>query len=211
MRLRALKPALLRRPRLLWMVLGAMLLVSILPLGLYHRQVLRLSEEKLTDTESVQQTEVTRSVGEEIQLFDSNLYQQLISERQILSVTGLLDQVADPVRAPQVTRLLENFVASNPDILYLTAVGRSGKGAGAGNFRADQDPFVGSALQRGFATCAQSVAFRSDPLALAPTNRPAFVMAIPLEVNDQFGGMLAAVISLDGILRRLQETSVRGR
>ncbi len=70
------------------LVLGAMLLVSALPLGLYHFQVLRLSQEKLTDTESVQQTEVTRSVGEEIQLFDANLYQQLISERQILALTG---------------------------------------------------------------------------------------------------------------------------
>jgi HD-GYP domain-containing protein (c-di-GMP phosphodiesterase class II) len=37
------------------------------------------------------------------------------------------------------------------------------------------------------------------------------VMAVPLEVNDQFSGMLAAVVSLDSILRRLQETSVRGR
>ena len=104
-----------RRPRLLWLVLGAMLLVSVLPLALYHRQVLQLSQEKLTDTESVQQTEVTRSVGEEIQLFDANLYQQLISERQILALTGLLDQVDDPAHAPQVTRLLENFVASNPE------------------------------------------------------------------------------------------------
>jgi len=48
-------------------------------LALYHRQVLQLSQGKLTDTESVQQTEVTRSVGEEIQLFDTNLYQQLIA------------------------------------------------------------------------------------------------------------------------------------
>ncbi len=76
------------RPRLLWLVLGAMLLVSVLPLGLYHRQVLQLSQEKLTDTESVQQTEVTRSIGEEIQLFDGNLYQQLISGRQILGADG---------------------------------------------------------------------------------------------------------------------------
>src|SRR5260370_22562100 len=36
-------------------------------------------------------------------------------------------------------------------------------------------------------------------------------MGVPLEVNDQFSGMLAAVVSLDGILRRLKETSVRGR
>jgi HD-GYP domain-containing protein (c-di-GMP phosphodiesterase class II) len=199
------------RPRLLLLVLGAMLLVSALPLGLYHFQVLRLSQEKLTDTESVQQTELTRSVGQEIQLFDVNLYQGLISERQILALTGLLDRVNDPVRGPQVTRLLENFVASNPNILYLTAVGTDAKGAGAGNFRADQDPFVGKALQRAFSACLQSVVFRSEPLALGPENRPAFVMAIPLEVGEQFSGMLAAVVSLDSVLRRLEETSVRGR
>src|SRR5580698_3387816 len=106
----ASKPLLaLHRPRLLWLVLGAMLLVSAAPIGLYHRQVLRLSQEKLTDTESVQQTEVTRSLGDEIQLFDANLYQQLVSERQILEVTGLLDHIDDPIREPQVTRLLENF------------------------------------------------------------------------------------------------------
>jgi HD-GYP domain-containing protein (c-di-GMP phosphodiesterase class II) len=206
------KSALLRRPRLLWMVLGAMLLVSVFPLWLYHRQVLRLSQEKLTDTESVQQTAMTRSVGEELQSFDESLRQQLISERQILAVTGLLERIDDPVQSPQVTRLLENFVASNPNILYLTAVGREGRGAGAGNIPgADQDPFVGRALQRAFAACQQSVIFRSDPLALAPDNRPAFVMAIPLLVGDQFTGMLAAVVSLDGTLRRLQESSVRGR
>jgi putative nucleotidyltransferase with HDIG domain len=211
MRFDQLKKAIFHRPPVLALVLGAMLLVSVLPLGLYHRQVLNLSQEKLTDTESVQQTEVARSMGEEIQLFDSNLYQQLISERQILALTGLLDSVDDPVRGPQVTRLLENFVASNPDILYLTAVGKSGKGAGAGNFRADQDPFVGKALQRGFAATEESVLFRSDPLALGEEDRPAFVMAVPLNVGGQFNGMLAAVISLDGILRRLEETSVRGR
>src|SRR6202162_3218813 len=188
-----------------------MLLVSVLPLALYHRQVLQLSQQKLTDTESVQQTEVTRSLGEEIQLFDANLYQQLISERQILALTDLIDKVDDAGRAPQVTRVLENFVASNPNILYLTAVGKNAKGAGAGNFQADQDPFVSKALQRAFTTCLQSLVFRSDPLAIGPDNKPAFIMAVPLEVNDQFSGMLAAVVSLDGILKRLQTTSVRGR
>jgi len=205
------KPAFLRRPRILWMVLGALLLVSLLPIGLYHRQVLKLSQQKLADTERVQQTEVTRSLAEEVQLFESNLHQQLISQRQILALTGLIEDVDDPVRAPQVTRLLENFVASNPNILYLTAVGKKAKGTGAGDFRADQDPFVSRALQRAFTTTLQSLKFRSDPLALGPENRPAFVMAVPLEVGDRYTGMLAAVVSLDWVLRRLRETSVRGR
>src|SRR2546422_269749 len=41
------------RVRILWLFLGAFLLVSTLPIGLYHRQVLQLSQDKLVDTERV--------------------------------------------------------------------------------------------------------------------------------------------------------------
>src|SRR6202040_1637972 len=172
------------------------------------------------DNERVYQADLTRSLSQEIQFFESNLTQQLMSERQILTLTGLIDNVEDPVSEPKVTRLLENFVDSNrTTFIYLTAVGKSGKGTSAsqGNFRAEQDPFVARALQRAFVTCLQSkqlqgVKFRSDPLAVAPQNRPAFVVAVPLkDVDDNFTGMLAAVVSLESILHRLQEASVRGR
>ncbi len=203
------------RVRILWLMLGSLLLVSALPIGLYHRQVLELSQEKLVDMERVQQTELTRSLAQEVQFFESNLTQQLISQRQILALTGLIDNVTDPVAEPKVTRLLENFVDSNRNtFIYLTAVGRDGKGTSAsqGNFRAEQDPFVAKALQRAFVSSVQSVKFRSDPLALAPDNRPAFVIAVPLtDGQNNFTGMLAAVVSLDPILRRLQDASVRGR
>jgi putative nucleotidyltransferase with HDIG domain len=203
------------RVRILWLMLGSLLLVSALPIALYHRQVLELSQEKLVDMERVQQTELTRSLAQEVQFFESNLTQQLISQRQILALTGLIDNVTDPVAEPKVTRLLENFVDSNRNtFIYLTAVGRDGKGTSAsqGNFRAEQDPFVDKALQRAFVSSMQSVKFRSDPLALAPDNRPAFVIAVPLtDAQNNFTGMLAAVVSLDPILRRLQDASVRGR
>jgi len=203
------------RVRILWLVLGALLLVSALPIGLYHRQVLELSQEKLVDMERVQQTELTRALSQEVQFFEANLTQQLISQRQILDLTGLSENVKDPAAEPKVTRLLENFVESNRNtFIYLTAVGRDGKGTSAsqGNFRAEQDPFVAKALQRAFVSCMQSTKFRSDPLALAPDNRPAFVIAVPLkDLRDNFTGMLAAVVSLDPILHRLQDSSVRGR
>jgi HD-GYP domain-containing protein (c-di-GMP phosphodiesterase class II) len=208
------------RVRILWLVLGALLLVSAVPIGLYHRQVLQLSQDKLVDTENVQQTDLTRSLAQEIQFFESNLTQQLVSERQILALTGLIDNVEDPIEQAKVTRLLENFLDSNRNtFIYLTVVGKSGKGTSAsqGNFRAEQDPFVAKALQSAFVTCLQSrqgqmAKFRSDPLALAPDDRPAFVIAVPLkDINDNFTGMLAAVVSLDPILHRLQDASVRGR
>jgi putative nucleotidyltransferase with HDIG domain len=207
------------RIRILWLVLGAMVLVSPLPLLLYHRQVLKLSQDKLADTERLQQTELTRSVAQELQQYESNVTQQLMSERQILALTGAIQDVEDPASEPKVTRLLENSVESNPStFLYLTAVGKSGKGTSAsqGNFRAEKDPFVSKALQRAFITCVQSpqlgaIKFRSDPLALEPDNQPAFVIAIPLNVGQQFTGMIAAVVSLNPILHRLQDASVRGR
>jgi putative nucleotidyltransferase with HDIG domain len=203
------------RVRILWLVLGAMLLVSALPIGLYHLQVLQLSQEKLVDTELVQQTELTRSIAREIQLFQANLTEQLVSERQIFALMNLSDNVEDPTAEPKVTHLLQNSIESNHDtFLYLTAVGKNGKGtvASQGNFRADQDPFVAKALQRAFSASMQAVPFRSDPLALAPDNRPAFVIAVPLQdLNGNFTGMLAAVVSLEPILRRLQEASVRDR
>jgi HD-GYP domain-containing protein (c-di-GMP phosphodiesterase class II) len=209
--LKRLKGFRFARPPILLIVMGAMLLVSLVPIGLYHRGVLKLSQQKLEETEPVQQTEITRALAEEVQLFETNLYQQLVSERQILALTGLIDDVNDPARAPKVARLLENFVRSSPNILYLTAVGKNAKGSGAGDFLADQDPFVSNALQKAFTASVQSLRFQSEPLAIGPENRPAFVMAVPLQVSDQFTGMLAAVVSLDSITRRLQETSQHGR
>jgi putative nucleotidyltransferase with HDIG domain len=199
------------RVRILWLVLGALLLVSALPIGLYHRQVLQLSQDKLVDGERVQQTDLTRSLTQEIQFFEANMTQQLINERQILALMNVVDNVEDPVAEPKVTRVLESFAYSNNTFLYLTAVGKSRKGsvASQGNYRADQDPFVAKALQRAYVWCMQqSGEFRSDPLALAPDDRPAFVVALPLkDINGNFTGMLAAVVSLDPLLRRLQDAS----
>jgi putative nucleotidyltransferase with HDIG domain len=203
------------RVRILWLVLGALLLVSALPIGLYHKQVLELSQEKLGDMERVQQSDLTRSMAQEIQYFDANLNQQLVSERQILGLMGLVGNVEDPAAEPKVTRLLQNFAENNPNtLIYVTAVGKSRKGTQAfqGNFHADQDPFVAKALQRAFVWCMQqSGEFRSDPF-LAPDNRPAMVMAVPLkDIDGNFTGMLAAVVSLEPVLRRLIDSSVRGR
>src|ERR1700680_2789711 len=102
-----------RRLRILWIVLGALLFVSITPLWLYHRQVLKLSEQKLQDTERVQQSEITRSLASETLLFEQNLREQLLSQRQVLALTGWIDDVNNATRAPQMSRLLQDFIENN--------------------------------------------------------------------------------------------------
>jgi putative nucleotidyltransferase with HDIG domain len=207
----ALKQLTTRRLRLLWIVLGALLLVSVLPLWLYHRQVLRLSESKLQDTERVQQSEITRSLASETLQFEQNVREQLLSQRQVLALTGWIENVDDPARASQFARLLQNFVETNPNILYVTAVNKMAKGQSAGSIRADLDPFVEVALKRAFTASIQGLQFVSEPFAIGKDTRPALVMSVPLFSDGQFSGMFAAVVSIDHLLSRLRDASVRDR
>lgn len=200
-----------KRFRILWLVMGALLLVAVTPLWLYHRQALHLSEEKLQDTERVQQSEITRSLSAETLQFEQGLRQQLLSQRQVLAITGWIQNVDDPAHAPQLSRLLEDFVENNPDILFVTAVSREAKGPTAGSVTADRDPFVDAALKRAFQASYQGFDSISEPFAQGENARPALVMSVPLFADGQYSGMLAAVVSLEKLQSRLRDMSVRDR
>jgi HD-GYP domain-containing protein (c-di-GMP phosphodiesterase class II) len=197
--------------RILWIVLAALLLVSVAPLWLYHRQVLKLSEEKLQDTERVQQSEITRSLASETLQFEQSLREQLLSQRQMLALAGWIQNVDDPSHAPQLSRLLEDFIENNPNILYVTAVSKEAKGPTAGSVSADRDPFVDAALKRAFTLSIQGFDSISDPFALGKDNNPALVMSIPLLSDGKFAGMFAAVVSLERLEARIRDASVRER
>lgn len=206
------KSAKAHRIRILWIVMGALLLTSALPLWLYHRKVIALSDQKLQDTERVQQSEITRSLASEVFQFESNLHDQLQTEQQVLALTGWIQNVSDPTYAPQLNRMLQNVVESNPDILYITAIGQDAKGESANrDVRADDDPFVNAALKHAFTASVQGSPSVSGAFALGRRNRPAMVISVPLMFNGQFTGMLAAVVSLDRVLARLKDASVRDR
>ena len=200
-----------RRLRILWIVMAALLLLSAAPLWLYHQQVLSLSEDKLQDTERVQQNQITRSLASETLQFEQNIREQLLSQRQVLAFTGWIQDVDDASHTPQMSRLLQSFIENNPNILYVTAVDRQAKGQSAGSFAADQDPFVGAALKRAFTMSIQGVDSVSEPFALGRDNHPALVMSVPLLSDGQFAGMFAAVVSLDRLQSRLRDASVRDR
>jgi len=204
----------IRRVGILWMMLVALLLVSLLPLGVYHRLVVSLSQQQIEQNEKLQQTEITRSLAGEVHQYNVSLTQQLTGQREIFRLTGLLADVDDARQQRQVQALLESFIANNPSFLYVTAVGRSAKGQQAEQAEGTEaaaDPFIVKELQRAFTTAFQKAPFHSDPLAFGKSSTPALVVALPLIQNDEFRGMLAAVVSLQSLLKRLEETSVQGR
>ncbi|MGH9816381.1 MAG: HD domain-containing phosphohydrolase [Candidatus Acidiferrales bacterium] len=200
------------RLRIRWMLLAMLLAASLFPIWLYHQRVLTLSESQLELNEQLQQAEVTRSLAEEVHLFERGIRQQLIGSRKIFELARLIHRVDNPALASQVTALLETMVQNNPEeILYVTAIGRSSRGQSSGSFDANTDPFAKKAMERAFQSAIQGAEFHSDPLAIGPESKPAFVLAVPLSSGQQFHGMLAALISLDSVLDRLRETSTRGQ
>ena len=207
------KRQLLSRVRILWLVLGALLAVSLVPILLFQRQVLQLSQQKLEDTERRQQVEITRLLAEEILLFEKNLDQQLRNETELLAMGGAISDVNSQQHAAEVTQRLEEFLKNNPDILYATAVNMQAKGPYSGSFRADLDPFVGKALQRAFTLAVQSANYSSGALAVGEGKDTisGHVVAVPLMSNGGAAGMLAVLVSLDHIVNRLRETSGHGR
>jgi len=207
------KRRVLSRVRILWLVLGALLLVSLVPIVLFQRQVLQLSQQKLEDTERRQQVEITRLLAEEILLFEKSLDQQLQDQIKMLEMAGAVSDVNSQQHSNEVTQRLEEFVKNNPDILYATALNMQAKGPWSGNFRADLDPFVSKALQRGFTMAVQGAKFSSGALAVGEGKDTisGHVVAVPLTYQQQPAGMLAALVSLDHIVERLRETSGHGR
>jgi len=202
------------RVRILWMMLVALLLVGLLPLWIYHQLVITLSQNQLDLNERLQQTEITRSLAEEVHQYNLSLGQQMTGQREIFRLTGLLANVDDPRQERQVLALLESFIKNNPSFLYVTAVGPSAKGQRAEQAEgteASRDPFIRTELQRAFTTSHQKAPFSSDPLAFGKGSTPALVVAVPLIENDEFRGMLAAVVSLQALMKRLEDTSKLGR
>jgi HAMP domain-containing protein len=129
----------------------------------------------------------------------------------VLALTGWIADVDDTAHAPQLARLLQSFVENNQNILYVTAVNKQARGQSAGSFRADSDPFVQVALKHAFTASIQGLNFVSEPFALGEGSRPALIVSVPLSSGGQFTGMLASVVSIDGLLARIRDASVRDR
>lgn len=209
-----------RRIPLLYVLLLIMVTVSVAPLALYHNRVLEISRTKLADQEQRLQTDTTRLLSEEIHIYRLHAEQQLRSLRQTLILAGYAQDAAHPRYSQKLRQVLEEHVARDPGVDYVTVLNWEAKGVRAGSFQADEDPFVRKALERAFAAGTQRLESNSDPLTISHggENHPAMVLAVPLylptgsgETNEEFRGILAELLSLDPIVERLRDSSHHGR
>jgi putative nucleotidyltransferase with HDIG domain len=199
----------MRRLPILYLICAVLIVVSVGPLLIYGIKMIGINREALETNEKELQNTITRSVAAELGLHDSSVSEQLRTlSRTVLSENG---EVA--AWDAHVSTTLEQFVSSNPDLLlYVSLLNQQARGIAAGQYQAVADPFLRKALERAFTAAQQFQPYQSEPVLVLRQSRqvPVMVVSLPLTAGGRFQGMLAAVVNLEPMVKRLQEYSIRG-
>jgi len=202
----------MKRIRILYVILGVLLLASVGPLLFYALKTMDINRRALETNEVLLQNTITRSVAEEISIYNETFHQLLDNLDHMLTMQPDLAQAGAGYQSPQLRTTLEGLISSSQHIIYITVLDAQGRGIQAGNYKADADPFLVRTLDRAFAAAQQRSEFQSDPVLIsqAQTLFPAMLISRPIIRNDQFEGMMAVVLNLQSLVDRLKSSSTNG-
>ena len=125
------------RVPLLYVILGVLLTISVLPMYFYSAQIENLNRERLKTNEMLLQNTVTRSLADDIAQHQESLRMMLANLSSSIQVTSGNDIGEQNIQAPELRALLENFVSSSNDIAYATLLNADAKGVSAGRIEPD--------------------------------------------------------------------------
>jgi HD-GYP domain-containing protein (c-di-GMP phosphodiesterase class II) len=195
---------------ILYVILGVLILVSVVPIYFYSAQVELINRERLITNERLLQNTVTRSLADDISEHQEQLRLMLGNLSSALQVLSGGDLTAEHVRAPELRALLENFVSSSEDLAYATLLNSEAKGISAGRIAADA--FLQLELERAYAAAREGRVYNGQALVVGTGKAARTVMLVstPVMAGGRFIGMIAAVVDLQFLIRRLQEVSRGG-
>ncbi|HXY10383.1 MAG TPA: HD domain-containing phosphohydrolase [Terriglobales bacterium] len=207
MRLRLPRPS---RLPILYVILGVLILVSVVPMYFYSAQVESINRERLITNERLLQNTVTRSLADDISEHQESLRLMLANLSSALQVASGGDLTAENVEAPELRALLENFVSSSDDLAYATLLNSEAKGISAGRIAADA--FLQRELERAYAAAREGRVYNGQTLVVGTGKAARTVMLVstPVMADGRFIGMIASVVDLQFLIRRLQEVSRGG-
>jgi HD-GYP domain-containing protein (c-di-GMP phosphodiesterase class II) len=197
------------RVPLLYVILGVLLALSVVPMYFYSSQIETLNRDRLKTNEMMLQNTVTRSLADDISQHQETLRMMLANLASSIQVTSGND-IAQNIEAPELRALLENFVSSSNDIAYATVLNADAKGISAG--RIDPDAFLQRELERAYAAAREKRGYSGQPLVVGSGKAARTVMLVssPIMYGDRFLGMIGSVVDLQYLIRRLKEVSRSG-
>jgi len=200
---------------LLYVILGVLLTISVLPMYFYSAQIETMNRERLKTNEMLLQNTVTRSLADDISQHQEALHMMLANlsssvQVMMLANPGGNDLNAQKLPTPELRAMLENFVSSSNDIAYATLLNADAKGVSAG--RIEPDAFLQRELERAYQAAREGRVFSGQPLMVGSGKSARTIMLVssPIMYGGRFLGMIASVVNMDYLIRRLQQVSLTG-
>jgi HD-GYP domain-containing protein (c-di-GMP phosphodiesterase class II) len=195
---------------ILYVILGVLLVISIVPMYFYSSQVEAINRDRLKTNEMLLQNTVTRSLADDLSQHERSLGMMLANLSSAIQVTSGGDIGETNINSPELRALLENFVSSSDEIAYATLLNSDGKGVSAG--RIAPDAFLNRELERAYSAARDGRAYNGQALVVGEgkSARTVFLVSYPVNYGPRFLGMIGSVVDLQFLIRRLQEVSGGG-
>lgn len=195
---------------ILYVILGVLLVISTVPMYFYSTQVVASNRQRLMTNEQLLQNTVTRSLADDLSQHERSLRVMLANLSSAIQVASGGDIGEKNIDTPELRALLENFVSSSDEIAYATLLNSDAKGISAG--RIAPDAFLQRELERAFSAARDGRAYSGSALAVGEGKdaRTVFLVSSPVMYGPRFLGMVACVVDLQFLIRRLHEISGGG-
>jgi HD-GYP domain-containing protein (c-di-GMP phosphodiesterase class II) len=195
---------------ILYLILGVLILVSVVPLYFYATQVVGINRDQLKTQEQVLQSTITGSLAEDISQRHASLGTMLSNLGSAIEVASGSNLTGDHVNSPELRALLEKFVSSSPDVAYATILNDNTKGVSAGKIALDD--FMRRELEHAFAAAQDGRPYTGQALEIGDgkDRRTVILVSMPLMADNRFVGMIGTVVDLNYITKRLQNASTGG-
>jgi len=200
---------------LLYVILGVLLAISVLPMYFYSTQIENMNRERLETNEQLLQNTVTRSLADDISQHQEMLRMMLANLSSSVQVMMLASASGNGLSAqelptPELRAMLENFVSSSNDIAYATLLNTDAKGVTAG--RIEPDAFLQRELERAYQASREGRVYSGQPLMVGGGKSAHTVMLVssPIMYDKRFLGMIGSVVDMDYLIHRLQQVSTNG-
>jgi HD-GYP domain-containing protein (c-di-GMP phosphodiesterase class II) len=195
---------------ILYVILGVLLIISTVPMYFYSAQVEAINRDRLKTNERLLQNTITRSLADDLAQHERSQRMMLSNLSSSIQVASGGDIGETNIEAPELRALLENFVSSSDEIAYATLLNSEAKGISAG--RITPDAFLNRELERAYAAARDGRVYNGQALVVGEgkTARTVFLVSAPVMYGQRFLGMIASVVDLQFLIRRLREVSGGG-
>jgi HD-GYP domain-containing protein (c-di-GMP phosphodiesterase class II) len=193
-----------RRARLLWTLLGAMVVVGLVPLVVSHYFLIRINRDSLETLERKYLTRSAGGVATDIQNLLTNNTQQLIKiAGNVRALKRALPADSDPFVYAAQSGMIADYITPDGDLLGMRILNRDGKGAEAKP--AQLDAAVAQELDLALQAALKGQVYTGTFQYVTAANQPAVVIAVPVVDEGANIGVVEAIVSLRRISERIRE------